>query len=157
MEESVQNIYGHRLRIRACGICIEDNTILMVNHLGITPHHFWAPPGGGIEFGESAPDCLIREFKEETGLDIEVCDFLFGCEFMKHPLHAIELFFQVKMVGGVLKKGTDPESGEDQIIKDVAFIGWKQLDELKSEEIHGIFQIPKEKCEISQLRGYFKL
>lgn len=157
MEESVQKIYGHRLRVRACGICVQDNSILLVNHRRITHSHFWAPPGGGIEFGEQAQDCLVREFKEETGLDIEVGDFLFGCELIEHPLHAIELFFKVKKVGGQVRKGTDPESGEDQIIQEVAFIDWRQLNELKSEEIHRIFRIPNEKCEISQLRGYFKL
>ncbi len=157
MEESVQKIYGHRLRVRACGICVQDNAILLVNHQGITHSNFWAPPGGGVEFGERAEECLIREFKEETGLEVQVCDFLFVCEFIQHPLHAIELFFEVKPVSGKVQKGTDPESGNNQIIKEVGFIGWQQLEELKTEEIHGIFQIPKEKCEISQLRGYFKL
>ncbi|MBI3218457.1 MAG: NUDIX domain-containing protein [Bacteroidetes bacterium] len=157
MKESVQNIYGHRLRVRVCGICVNDDAILLVNHTGISDHHFWAPPGGGIEFGESAYDCLVREFKEETGLEVEVCDFLFACEFIHGPLHAIELFFSVKVVGGELQKGTDPESGSDQIITEVAFLTWSRLDELKKEEIHGIFQIPKEKCEISLLSGYFKL
>ena len=157
MKESVQNIYAHRLRVRACGICTNTDSILMVNHTGLTMGNFWAPPGGGIELGESAHHCLIREFKEETGLSIEVCDFLFACEFIHEPLHAIELFFAVKVLGGTLQKGYDPESGADQIIKEVAFLTWQQLDELKSEEIHGIFRIPKEKCEISQLSGYFKL
>ena len=157
MKESVQNIYAHRLRVRVCGICTHNNSILVVNHVGLRNGNFWAPPGGGIELGESAADCLVREFKEETGLDIEVCDFLFACEFIHEPLHAIELFFEVKVISGALQKGYDPESGSDQIIKEVIFLTWQQLDELKSEEIHGIFRIPKEKREISQLRGYFKL
>ncbi len=157
MKESVQNIYGHRLRVRACGICVEGDSILLANHSGITDGNFWAPPGGGIEFGESASDCLKREFEEETGLKIEVCDFLFACELIIGPLHAIELFFKVNLIGGVLQTGSDPESGSDQILQEVAFLTWQELNELKMDEIHGIFKIPKEKCEISQIRGYFKL
>jgi ADP-ribose pyrophosphatase YjhB (NUDIX family) len=32
----------------------------------------WALPGGAIELGESVGDCVVRETKEETGLDVEV-------------------------------------------------------------------------------------
>ena len=31
----------------------------------------WDLPGGGAEVGESAPDCVVREVEEETGLRIE--------------------------------------------------------------------------------------
>jgi len=33
-------------------------------------------PGGGIEAGESNEECIIREFKEETGYDIEVKQYI---------------------------------------------------------------------------------
>jgi len=29
-------------------------------------------PGGGLEFGEGVEDCVIREFKEELNLDVEI-------------------------------------------------------------------------------------
>lgn len=32
----------------------------------------WALPGGGIEMNESLADSVVREVKEETGLDVEV-------------------------------------------------------------------------------------
>ena len=32
----------------------------------------WALPGGGMEMNESLADSVVREVKEETGLDIEV-------------------------------------------------------------------------------------
>ena len=37
----------------------------------------WGLPGGAIEFGETAMDACVREFKEEAGLDVKVSD-LFG-------------------------------------------------------------------------------
>ena len=69
MKEVVKSVYGNRVRARACGICIHRGEILLVKHTGLGPEGvLWAPPGGGIEFGESAEDSLKREFKEETGL-----------------------------------------------------------------------------------------
>jgi ADP-ribose pyrophosphatase YjhB (NUDIX family) len=32
----------------------------------------WALPGGGMEISESLADSVVREVKEETGLDVEV-------------------------------------------------------------------------------------
>lgn len=157
MYDSVQKMYGNRMRVRACGICIEHDTILLVNLNGITEGEFWSPPGGGVEFGEGAADCIVREFMEETHLEVEVGDFLFACEFIKNPLHAIELFFEVRVKRGVLQTGTDPELGASQLINSAAFMSWDKLDQLKAENLHGIFRFVNKKCEISHLRGYFKL
>jgi 8-oxo-dGTP diphosphatase len=157
MIDSVQKMYGNILRIRACGICIENDQLLLVNHIGLTNSDFWAPPGGGMQFGEVATDCVVREFAEETGLVVEVRDFLFACEFMKDPLHALELFFLVKKVGGQLCKGIDPESGSNQIIKEVKFMDWKEIEGLKKENLHGIFGLTEKMDKIIGLKGYFKL
>jgi 8-oxo-dGTP diphosphatase len=83
MEKAIAKVYGNKVRVRACGIVIRDNSLLMVNHLGLTKGNFWCPPGGGVEFGQSVEDTLIKEFLEETGLNIRCGQFLFGCEYIK--------------------------------------------------------------------------
>ena len=157
MDLAVRQLYGERTRIRVCGLCIKGGRILLVNHAGLRDGDFWAPPGGGIEFGETAPEALEREFREETGLQIRVGEFLFVCELVSPPLHSVELFFDVEALGGTLLTGTDPESGAKQVIKDVRFHSFSDLSDLPPGSLHGIFTNAPEKGQINSLRGYFKL
>lgn len=157
MTNVVHQSFGNQLRVRICGICITETGILLINHSNVGIGSFWAPPGGGMQFGESAEACLKREFLEETGLIVEICDFLFACEFIQEPLHALELFFSVTATGGTLIKGIDPEMGENQIIQEVKFFDLIELKRVKSVELHSIFQKVTDPFKIVDLRGYFKL
>ncbi|NOS57548.1 MAG: NUDIX hydrolase [Cyclobacteriaceae bacterium] len=157
MDKSVLELYGNLLRVRVCGICIRNDQLLLVNHRGLVEGDFWSFPGGGMQFGETAKECLTREFLEETGLTVEVGDFLFTCEFISVPLHAIELFFIVNEKEGNLRVGTDPESGRNQIIQNVAFMAQADLSKINKAHLHGIFNKTEKIDEIIALRGYFKL
>jgi 8-oxo-dGTP diphosphatase len=153
-----ENIYGNRVRTRVCGLCRKDKKLLLVNHHGVYGHDFWAPPGGGVEFGVSAEANLIREFLEETGLAVKVGAFRFACEFIQPPLHAVELFFDVTAVHGKLSTGHDPEMGEhSQVISDVRFLSLAEIDELPEKHKHGLFRLAKTAGKVSGLKGYLKI
>jgi 8-oxo-dGTP diphosphatase len=158
MDAEVEKIYGNKVRVRACGILAGPENILMVNHRSLAKKDFWAPPGGGIEFGETTEECLKREFLEETGLHVRVGGLLFVCEFIRRPLHGIELFFLVEAVGGELKTGTDPEmkSGE-QLIQEVSYLSWTMLEQAERDCLHGIFSKVQHPSDILQLKGYLTI
>jgi len=156
MTDEIRSVYGNKVRVRACGMAFHQGKLLMINHRSITQGAFWAPPGGGIEFEQTTNEALIREFHEETGLSVSVRDFLFVCEFIRQPLHAIELFFAVKIEDGVLQKGTDPETHE-QLIQDVKFVSQAELDGIPPAEKHGIFSICPRLEELTALRGFYRL
>lgn len=156
--EKVTALYGHRLRVRVCGICIEEGRILLVHHQGLgTDNSLWAPPGGGMDYGENAHEALKREFLEETGLSIQVDRFLFVHEYLEPPLHGIELFFAVTSTGGTLTKGYDPEmSHQDQLI---TATGFKNLEELKRQaplSLHRVLREINDTNSILNQSGYFK-
>jgi 8-oxo-dGTP diphosphatase len=157
MDPTVRQLYGNKTRVRVCGLCIQDNQILLVNHAGLREGDFWAPPGGGVEFGETVVEALKREFLEETGLHVAVGDFLFVCELVALPLHAVELFFSVAPTGGTLRTGFDPESGSSQVIRTVQYHAFGDLDDIPADSLHGIFSKHRQKAQIGSLRGYFKL
>ncbi|HPI78937.1 MAG: NUDIX domain-containing protein [Cyclobacteriaceae bacterium] len=158
MPKSLHEIYGNRVRVRACGVCVVENKILMVNHSGLTDGDFWAPPGGGLGMHETAHQAVEREFLEETNLKVKPGDLLFVTEYYKAPLHAIELFFNVALVEGTLKKGLDPEmKPAAQAIVDVRFLSWGEIAGMDGRHLHGAFKFVSEPAKILDLRGYIKL
>ncbi len=50
----------------------DDNQVLLIK----SPDRGWEYPGGVVEFGESLEAALIREIKEESGVDIEIIGFV---------------------------------------------------------------------------------
>ncbi|WP_339608066.1 NUDIX hydrolase [uncultured Roseivirga sp.] len=142
LESKIKSNYGEKLRVRVCGICIADEGLLLVHHTALGKNgSLWAPPGGGMEYGENAHEALKREFMEETHLEIEVVKFLFVHEYLDPPLHGIELFFEVKITGGKLKKGTDPEmEANAQIITQVEFKSLSEVQQLPKAHFHYVIQ-----------------
>jgi 8-oxo-dGTP diphosphatase len=156
LDQEIERVYGGKIRVRACGLCWKDDMLLLVNHHHLGPDHFWAPPGGGIELWRSAEQTLKQEFLEETGLEINVGEFQFAAEFIKPPLHAIELFFPVTIVGGSVKKGHDPET-KLQLIKEVGFKSFDTIHSIPTAYKHGIFKSAHTPSDLRNLRGYIRL
>lgn len=152
----MSRLYGNKLRVRACGICVENNKILLAGHRmpGVSSL-FWSPPGGGIQFGENAVDALRREFLEETGLSVEVGDLLFLNEFINPPLHALELFFRISSFTGDLSLGIDPEfSVDSQILRQIKFMSFEEVKALPSDSVHSLFSKINSLQEIFGIRGF---
>jgi ADP-ribose pyrophosphatase YjhB (NUDIX family) len=73
----------------------------------------WSIPGGLVELGEKIEQTVIREVKEETGLDVEnlehidIVDNVDLDENGKVRYHFIIVDCLVKLKGGTLKAGSD--------------------------------------------------
>lgn len=156
MNKEIEEVYGGKLRVRVCGLCWQNDHLLVLDHQHMGVEHFWAPPGGGIDYEASAEDSLIKEFQEETGLDVSVGGFLFATEFIKPPLHSIELFFEVHVKSGKLQVGYDPETSIN-ILKEAAFKSYEEILALPPNQRHGIFKMATSPFELRKLRGYSRL
>lgn len=111
-------------QIRVTGILIEDGKILLVQQR-LSENRAWSLPGGRLEQGETLEQGVVREFKEETGLDVAVDRFLYVCDMKHSGYTAIHVTFLLDREGGVL---TLPDNAKDENpIHDVQFVPIGQL------------------------------
>ena len=85
-------------------------------------------PGGHVDKGESFVESVIREVKEETGLDIE-CPQICGIKnwFQKNGTRYIVLFYKTNRFSGELRSS---EEGK---------VFWIKADELKNYKLSSDF------------------
>lgn len=85
-----------------------DNRILLVKRGTVVFKGYWALPGGRVDPGETVEQTVVREIKEETGLEVEIAMKIGeyhesgvqnGIEYDYHPA-----CFLVKPIGGKLKR-----------------------------------------------------
>jgi ADP-ribose pyrophosphatase YjhB (NUDIX family) len=60
---------GLQFDFRASGIAIHRNHVLLVR---MEQYPFWFLPGGHVEMGELADAAIIREMREESGLEVKI-------------------------------------------------------------------------------------
>ena len=101
---------GETIRMRT-GVAVFNNE----NQLLLVPHYvqgkvLWYPPGGGVEYLERIEDAAIREYKEETGFDIELTSSADTIQLIDpiESWHSISFLFQAKIIGGELQAEASP-------------------------------------------------
>jgi ADP-ribose pyrophosphatase YjhB (NUDIX family) len=85
---------------RAGAIIIEDNHVLMIKSDAVD---YYYSIGGAVNHGETAADAVLREVREETGVDYEIARpvYLYENIFTENnqQFHGVELFFFMKPRG----------------------------------------------------------
>lgn len=62
-------------------------------------HGEWELPGGHVEFRETFEDNLVRECKEELGIDVEVGDLVSVSPNLKYEHHIVFTFLAKSFIG----------------------------------------------------------
>jgi len=103
---------GHDLLlVPAAAACIwdEEGRILLLRRSD--GDNLWGFPGGGMELGERAADAVVREVREEIGLEVEPValigvysspDYIFAYP-NGDQVQPVIIFFECRVVGGELK------------------------------------------------------
>lgn len=124
--------------LRTVGILVRDGKLLIQRD---RDGNEYALPGGHVKIGETTMDGLIREYKEETGADINVERLLWTEEcFWKwngKQAHNIAFYYQIELCDG----SDIPDTGGFVSHKDNSHVvlGWMPVEKLGDVTIYPDF------------------
>lgn len=121
-------------RISARAFIESDGNVLLSSYRDRSGDWF-VFPGGGQHVGETLPECLLREVKEETSLQVEIGQLRWVHEFIAadfpeseidSDFHQVEMIFECRMKNGQhAKLGSNPDPGQTGL-------RWVSIDQLLS-------------------------
>ena len=82
-----------------------EGRLVLIRRLADPLAGYWAPPAGYVETGESVPEAVVREAREETGLEIAL-DGLFEV-YSRADVNVLIVAYRAHAVGGALAAGDD--------------------------------------------------
>ena len=132
-------------------LILHEGKLLLVKR-GVEPGKGkWSIPGGVVELGEGVRDAIIREVKEECGLDIEVVvdrpldvmDSMVMGENGRLRYHYVLLQFLGQLKGGTLSPASDVLEAQ-----------WVPLEEAETYDLTRTFRLflKKHREELERFR-----
>ena len=120
--------------VRVYGLLLDEGRVLVSDEL-IKGHKITKFPGGGLEFGEGTIECVIREFKEELNLNIEVVDHFYTTDFFVASAfnpnsQVISIYYHVRALESINAKISETEFDFDPLKEDDQAFRWLKVDEL---------------------------
>jgi ADP-ribose pyrophosphatase YjhB (NUDIX family) len=96
------------------GVVFKERKILLVREKS---DGLWALPGGFPDIGFSPSEAVVKEVKEESGLDVEVVRLLALWDKEKHaqvpsPYHYYLIWIQCQIIGGELTGGVETSEAD---------------------------------------------
>jgi 8-oxo-dGTP diphosphatase len=117
-------------RISAGAIVIKEEEILLVRYLNSSGKSFLVGPGGGVLDHEGTNQAVIREVREETGLEISPFRVLFVEDLLSKRYRIIKIWFLCNIISGQLTYT------QGAIEEGITEVGWYQRDQLNGEVVY---------------------
>lgn len=130
----IRKLVGHRPIIMntSAGILVNEAGEVLLNERVDT--HNWSLPGGYLEYGETYAQACVREYKEDSGLDVAIKSRIdiFDVGDVHYPngdiTQTISALFLVEPVGGQLLQNATDET------LSLAYFPFNQLPSLLNQQ-----------------------
>jgi ADP-ribose pyrophosphatase YjhB (NUDIX family) len=111
------------------GAVFHENRVLLVRERS---DGLWTLPGGWADVGESPTEAVVREIREESGFETQVCKLVALYDRNKHAhppmlFHVYKAFFLCDLVGGSASPSLETSA--------VAFFGWEKIPQLSTARV----------------------
>ena len=122
------NVDGVLFSYRVGGVLIKDNKILLTKG-----EEEYSLPGGHSQIGETSSETVIREFKEETGFDVEPINVISTYEnfwsWDSKKCHQLCIFYRVNLKDETQELISCPDTNEPKFV-------WVDLEELNNIKLY---------------------
>lgn len=130
-------------RTRVAGIIFINDGIALMHRKDVKKRkdyqEYYTFPGGGLEEGESLEEGVIREIKEEFGIDVKVVKELY--QIKSEKFDQLEYFYLCEYIGGKFGTGEGPEFNDNPKYTDSG----KYLPEIISKDkLEDLLLLPPE-------------
>jgi len=112
--------------VRCQAVILKDNLIVVMKQFNYRRgEEYWLLPGGGLEKGETEEECIKREIKEETNLEVVVKGVLFD-----EPSNGEDVYKRyVTFLCSPLEESTEKIGSETVDYRKIIEIVWCSLED----------------------------
>ena len=138
--------------VRVYGLLVNNGRLLVSDEYCLGAY-MTKLPGGGLEFGEGPIDCVVREFMEETALNIRVKSHFYTTDFFvlsqfSSKGQLISIYYEVETDDDLSKLITVNHQYENlPTIEDAQNLRWLNLADLKEDAM----TLPVDKVVVKML------
>lgn len=140
----------NHFNIRVYGILQNSKGEILLSDECRNGYAFTKFPGGGLEWGEGIKECLIREFKEELHIDVQVGQLFYLTDFFQESAfrttdQLISIYYQIdySLVDQlVFEHYTTPLTSNDEKFR------WVSIHHLNENDL----TFPIDKIVVQQLK-----
>ena len=128
------------------GLIVENDHVLLIQHREhATGREYWVIPGGGLDSAETEEECVIREVREETNLEVEIEGLLLDEPGHPDGVYRRRKTYLCKPIGGNASPGFEPEieASENYAITQVRWFDLREETDWGDELLTDPFTYPQ--------------